>query len=164
MQAIGPNESVISRLDRRRPSRYTASYSARCTKRQVRGNASFGRSDAREAVASLFAALRKDFSSTLALHACAEPVLLVTARAHAAETYVLATIFSSILPCCIAAAPARLAPAISSLLNAKPSRPVIPRPLPRQSHSLSRWSRPKARVPASLRASEASRNNCESRT
>jgi hypothetical protein len=91
---LGRRNSVNSRLDLRRPSRYTASYSARRTNRQARGKPSSAfRSpldstgvpapdcdalDARETVASLLAALRKDFPSTLALHACAEPVLLVT--------------------------------------------------------------------------------------
>lgn len=74
---FGRIKTVNSRLDRRRPWRYTASYSLRRTIRQARGNPSRGESDARETVAPLFAALRKDLPSTLALHACAEPVLLV---------------------------------------------------------------------------------------
>ena len=78
---LGRTNTVNSRLLRRRPSRYTASYWTRCTRRQARGSPSPGASDARKTVASLAAALRKDFSSTLALHPCAEAVLLV-ARAH----------------------------------------------------------------------------------
>lgn len=80
-RSLGRRKAVNWRLDRRRPSRYTASYSARRTKRQARGKSCRGASDARETVASLLAALRKDFPSTLALHSRAEPVLLV-AGAH----------------------------------------------------------------------------------
>jgi len=47
--------------------------------RHSRGNPSDGASDSREAVAPFFAALRKDFPSTLALHAFAEAVFFVTA-------------------------------------------------------------------------------------
>jgi hypothetical protein len=75
---LGRRKTVNSRLVRRRPSRYTASYSARRTSRQARGKSSRGSSDARETVASLLAALREYFASTLALHACAEAVFLVT--------------------------------------------------------------------------------------
>ncbi len=83
-------------LDRRRPSRYTASNSDRRTSRHSRGkfffartfapasaacswrlSASGGPSDPRNAVASLFAASRKDFLSTFGLHSRAEPMLLV---------------------------------------------------------------------------------------
>jgi hypothetical protein len=78
---LGRRKTVNSRLDRRRPSRYTASYSARRTRRQARGKSSGGASDARETVASLPAALRKDFSSTLTLHPRPEAVLFV-AGAH----------------------------------------------------------------------------------
>jgi hypothetical protein len=74
-------KTANSRPVRRRPSRYTASYSARRTRRQARGKSRRGDSDARETVAPLLAALRKDFPSTLALHACAEAVLLM-ASAH----------------------------------------------------------------------------------
>jgi hypothetical protein len=70
---------VNSRLVRLRPSRYTASYSARCKMRLARGRSSLGASDSREAVASFFAALRKNLSPALALHACAKSVLLMTA-------------------------------------------------------------------------------------
>ncbi len=72
-------KTLNSRLERRRPSRYTASYSPRRTRRHSRGKSSRGKSDARETVAPFPAALRKDFSSTLALHACAEAVLLMAA-------------------------------------------------------------------------------------
>ena len=83
-------------LDRRRPSRYTASNSDRRTSRHSRGkfffartfapasaacswrlSASGGPSDPREVVASLFAASRTDFFSTFGLHSRAEPMLLV---------------------------------------------------------------------------------------
>lgn len=76
---LGRRKTANSGLDLRRPSRYTASYSARRTKRLARGNPIRGGSDARETVAPFLAALRKDFPSTLALHACAEAVLLMTA-------------------------------------------------------------------------------------
>jgi hypothetical protein len=76
---LGRRKIVNSRLERRRPSRYTASYSARRATRHSRGRPPAATSDSREAVASLFAALRKDFPSTLTLHAFAEAVLLVTA-------------------------------------------------------------------------------------
>jgi hypothetical protein len=76
---LGRTKMVNSRPDLRRPALYTASYSARRTNRQARGNPSPAGSDAREAMTSLFAALRKDFPSTLALHATAETVLLMTA-------------------------------------------------------------------------------------
>ena len=72
-------KTVNSRLDRLLPSRYTASYSARCKMRWARARSSLGASDSREAMASFFAALRKNLSPALALHACAKPVLLVTA-------------------------------------------------------------------------------------
>ena len=76
---LGRTKIVNSRLDRRRPSRYTTSYSARRATRHSRGRPPAATSDSREAVASLFAALRKDFPSTLTLHAFAEAVFLVTA-------------------------------------------------------------------------------------
>jgi hypothetical protein len=76
---LGRTNIVNSRLLRRRPSRYTASYSARRTSRVSRGRSSRGRSDAREGVAPFFPACGKDFSSTLGLHAFAEAVFLVTA-------------------------------------------------------------------------------------
>jgi len=79
LRPLGRRKAVNSRLVRFRPSRYTASYSTRRSKRQSRGKPSCGPSDARETVASFFAALRKDLPSTLALHACAEAVFLVTA-------------------------------------------------------------------------------------
>jgi len=76
---LGRTNSVNSRLLRRRPSRYTASYSARRTSRVSRGRSSRGSSDAREGVAPFFAACGKDFSSTLGFHAFAESVFLVAA-------------------------------------------------------------------------------------
>jgi hypothetical protein len=74
---LARRNTVNSRPERRRPSRYTASYSARRRSRQARGNPK-GELDARETVAPLFAALRKNFAATLAFHACAEAVLFVT--------------------------------------------------------------------------------------
>jgi hypothetical protein len=74
---LGRRKMVNSRPGRRRASRYTASYSARRTRRQARGRSSRGASDARETVAPFFAALRKNFSSTRAFHARAEAVLFV---------------------------------------------------------------------------------------
>jgi hypothetical protein len=76
---LGRTNSVNSRLLRRRPSRYTASYSARRTSRVSRGRSSRGGLDAREGVAPFFAACGKDFSSTLSLHAFPESVFLVAA-------------------------------------------------------------------------------------
>src|ERR1019366_6331809 len=78
-RALERIKAVNSRLVRRRPSRYTASYSERRTKRQARGRLTCGASDSRETVAPFFSALCKDFASTLALHAFAEAVLLMTA-------------------------------------------------------------------------------------
>src|ERR1700678_848468 len=76
---LGRTNRVNSRLLRRRPSRYTASYSARRTSRVSRGRSSRGGSDAREGVAPFFAACGKDFSSTLGFHAFAESVFFVAA-------------------------------------------------------------------------------------
>ena len=78
-RSFGRRKTVNSRLVRRRPWLYTASYSARCSSLQVRGNPSRLASDAREAVTPLLAAACKDFSSTCALHTCAKTVLLMTA-------------------------------------------------------------------------------------
>src|ERR1700722_16380997 len=76
---LGRTNSVNSRLLRRRPSRYTASYSARRTSRVSRGRSNRGGSDAREGVAPFLAACGKDFTSTLCLQEFAESVLLVAA-------------------------------------------------------------------------------------
>jgi hypothetical protein len=76
---FGRTKTVNSRLDLRRPALYTASYSTRRNNRQARGSPSPGSSDAREAMTSLFAALRKDLPPTLALHALTKAVLFVTA-------------------------------------------------------------------------------------
>jgi hypothetical protein len=76
---LGRINRVNSRLLRRRPSRYTASYSARRTSRVSRGRSSRGGSDAREGVAPFFAACGKDFSSTLSFHAFAESMFFVAA-------------------------------------------------------------------------------------
>jgi hypothetical protein len=78
-RALGRTNRVNSRLERLRPSRYTASYSARRTRRHARGKPGRRASDSCETVASFFAALRKDLASTLTLHAFAEAVFLVTA-------------------------------------------------------------------------------------
>jgi hypothetical protein len=70
-------KTVNSLLERRLPSRYTASYSARRSSRSP-----FGKPpalDARECVASLLAASCKNFPSTLRLHASAKTVLLMAA-------------------------------------------------------------------------------------
>jgi hypothetical protein len=76
---LARRKTANSRLDRRRPSRYTASYSARRTRRAARGKSCRGVSDSSETVAPLLAACRKYFPSTLALHASAESMLLMTA-------------------------------------------------------------------------------------
>ncbi len=76
---LARRKTANSRLDRRRPSRYTASNSDRRTRRAARGNSFPGGSDARETVAPLLAACRENFPSTLALHPCAEAVLLMSA-------------------------------------------------------------------------------------
>jgi hypothetical protein len=76
---LGRRKTVNWLVDRRRPSRYTASYSARCTRRQPRGNPSRGWSSARKAMAPFLAALRKDLPSTGTLHACAKTVFLMAA-------------------------------------------------------------------------------------
>jgi hypothetical protein len=77
---LGRRKTANSRPDFRRPSRYTASYSTRRTNRHARGNPS-GRLDSRETVAPFLASLRKHPTTTRALHACAEAVLLM-ASAH----------------------------------------------------------------------------------
>ena len=73
-------------FERRRPWRYTASYSERRTSRHSRGKfrlpsavapTDFSHSDAREAVAPFFAASREDFFPARTLHSRAEPVLFV---------------------------------------------------------------------------------------
>ena len=79
LRPLGRRKMLNSRLDLRRPALYTASYSARRTSRQSRGKPSPGASDARKAMTSFFAALCKNFSSTLALHTRAEAVLFMTA-------------------------------------------------------------------------------------
>jgi hypothetical protein len=76
---LGRRKAVNSRLVRRRPSRYTTSYSMRRTRRQARGKSSRGTSDPRETVAPLFAALGKNLASTLRFHAYAEAMFLMTA-------------------------------------------------------------------------------------
>lgn len=76
---LGRMNIVNSRLDRRRPSRYTASYSPRRTSRAARGIFKPGASDARETVPPLLAPLRKHLPSALALHSSAKAVLLMPA-------------------------------------------------------------------------------------
>jgi hypothetical protein len=72
-------KTVNSELARRRPARYTKSYSARRSKRQARGNPARHGLDARKAVTPFPTALGKDFPSSRTLHACAKAVLLMTA-------------------------------------------------------------------------------------
>ena len=103
---LGRRNIVNSRLVRRRPSLYTASYSTRRTSRHSRGNPSRAESDTRKAVAPFLAALRKDFPSTLALHACAEAVLLVSAahmRLKSTFRQLTLSCNFSISPCILAA-------------------------------------------------------------
>jgi hypothetical protein len=77
---LGRRNNGNSRLLRRRPSRYTASYSARRSRRKARGKSSRAApSDAREAVAPFFAASCKNFPSTLRFHALAKTVLFMSA-------------------------------------------------------------------------------------
>ena len=76
---LARRKTANSRLVRRRPSRYTASYSDRRTRRAMRGKSCRGVSDARKTVAPLLAACRKYLPSTLALHSCAKSMLLMTA-------------------------------------------------------------------------------------
>ena len=76
---LARRKTANSRLVRRRPSRYTASYSDRRTRRAVRGNSCRGVSDARKTVAPLLAACRKYLPSTLALHSSAKSMLLMAA-------------------------------------------------------------------------------------
>jgi hypothetical protein len=71
-------KTVNSRPDRRLAFWYTASYSARRTRRLARGSPWFGGSDARETVAPFLSAVRKHLTSARALHARAESVLLMT--------------------------------------------------------------------------------------
>ena len=95
---LGRRKTVNSRLDLRRPSLYTASYSARCRRRQVRGKLSDRGSDAREAMAPFLPALRKDFSSALTLHACAKAVFFVTAAHMRLVRPFRQRCFSSVIP------------------------------------------------------------------
>ena len=100
-------------LDRRRPSRYTASNSDRRTSLHSRGKFFFARtfapasaacswrlsagggpSDPRDAVASLFAASRKDFLSTFGLHSRAETMLLVPPPDMRLKRTLYQTVFS----------------------------------------------------------------------
>jgi len=76
---LARRKTANSRLVRRRPSRYTASYSDRRTRRAVRGKSCRGVSDARKTVAPLLAACRKYLPSTLALHSSAKSMLLMAA-------------------------------------------------------------------------------------
>lgn len=75
---LGRRKTANSRTIRRRPCRYTASYSARLTRRHDLGKVKGGVLDARETVASFPASFSENFSSTSALHARAEAVFLVT--------------------------------------------------------------------------------------
>lgn len=78
---FGRKKTVNSRSSRRRPLRYTASYSARRTSRDSRGKRYGRASDAGEIVASLSATTGENLSSARLLHSRAKPVLLVS-RAH----------------------------------------------------------------------------------
>lgn len=81
--ARGSKKTTKCRPDCRRPPRYTASNSARRSKRHSRGKAKRSAfrppdSDAREFVATLPATGRQYFAAALGLHACAEAMRLVT--------------------------------------------------------------------------------------
>ena len=78
-RSLGRRKTANSRPGFRRPSRYTASYSARRTNRHARGKPNRGRSDACETVTPFLAALRKHFLTALAFHALAEAMFFVTA-------------------------------------------------------------------------------------
>jgi hypothetical protein len=129
---LGRRNIVNSRLARRRPSRYTTSYSERRTSRQFRGRFSRGISDARETVAPLLAALGQNFPSTLTLHALAEAVLLVTAahmrlkRAFRQRSFSSTSVLFRCEPvgrCCVTTIPAFRARAIPRGRSASEANP-----------------------------------------
>ena len=112
---LARRKTANSRLVRRRPSRYTASYSDRRTRRAVRGKSCRGVSDARKTVASLLAACRKYLPSTLALHSCAKSMLLMAAPHMRLKSAFRQRSLSSALPsisvCTTSRAPGKFRPA-----------------------------------------------------
>ena len=116
---LARRKTANSRLVRRRPSRYTASYSDRRTRRAVRGKSCRGVSDARKTVAPLLAACRKYLPSTLALHSCAKSMLLMAAPhmrlKSAFRQRSLSSAFRSISVCTTSRAPGEFRPANSVL-------------------------------------------------
>jgi hypothetical protein len=101
---LGRTKRVNSRLERRLPSRYTTSYSARRATRHSRGSPPGATSDSREAMTSLFAASGKNFATTLRLHAFAEAVFFVTAAHMGLKSTFRQRILSSIFAGCAASA------------------------------------------------------------
>ncbi len=116
---LARRKTANSRLVRRRPSRYTASYSDRRTRRAVRGKSCRGVSDARKTVAPLLAACRKYLPSTLALHSSAKSMLLMAAPhvrlKSAFRQRSLSSAFRSISICTTSRAPGEFRPANSVL-------------------------------------------------
>ena len=112
---LARRKTANSRLVRRRPSRYTASYSDRRTRRAVRGKSCRGVSDARKTVAPLLAACRKYLPSTLALHSSAKSMLFMTAPhvrlKSAFRQRSLSSAFRSISICTTSRAPSEFRPA-----------------------------------------------------
>jgi len=119
---LARRKTANSRLVRRRPSRYTASYSDRRTRRAARGKSRRGVSDARKTVAPLLAACRKYLPSTLAFHSSAKSVLLMAAPhmrlKSAFRQRSLSSALRSISVCTTSRAPGEFRPANSALLTA----------------------------------------------
>lgn len=119
---LARRKTANSRLVRRRPSRYTASYSDRRTRRTARGKSCRGVSDARKTVAPLLAACRKYLPSTLAFHSSAKSVLLMAAPhmrlKSAFRQRSLSSALRSISVCTTSRAPGEFRPANSALLTA----------------------------------------------
>jgi len=119
---LARRKTANSRLVRRRPSRYTASYSDRRTRRAARGKSCRGVSDARKTVAPLLAACRKYLPSTLAFHSSAKSMLLMAAPhmrlKSAFRQRSLSSAFRSISVCTTSRAPGEFRPANSALLTA----------------------------------------------
>ena len=116
---LARRKTANSRLVRRRPSRYTASYSDRRTRRAARGKSCRGVSDARKTVAPLLAACRKYLPSTLAFHSSAKSMLLM-ATPHmrlksAFRQRSFSSAFRSISVCTTSRAPGEFRPANSVL-------------------------------------------------
>jgi hypothetical protein len=116
---LARRKTANSRLVRRRPSRYTASYSDRRTRRAARGKSCRGVSDARKTVAPLLAACRKYLPSTLAFHSSAKSMLLMAAPhmrlKSAFRQRSLSSAFRSISVCTTSRAPGEFRPANSVL-------------------------------------------------